>query len=1051
MTAESATGLFLASRALTGVARSAGMPAANDLVQRQPGGLRFWQTSQTGLPCGRVDLMGSGGTRDSQPQRDAGCAERVRRPYLERAPDEDELRAGVLHEIATEIARQCGHSLFKSYRLAWGWSVTEAVEAFHAMCRRDKLKPRGLVARSWLEWEAGGRPSWDYQDLLSRLFRANPVQLGWAVDYTPFVSPEQRPAAPAPVGAETRVPRPAASSAESGIVLSPAWQPAAGWRALLHLPADINDFTGRYEQADKASRLVTAEGGRANTAVPITVISGKAGIGKTALALHVAHKISDRFPDGQMYANLRGTEADALDPAEVLAGFLRELGVDGADIPERVDDRARMYRARLADRRVLVVLDNAADEAQVRPLLPGTAGCAVLVTSRSRMAALAGSQSVFLDVMPADQSAELLAMIIGRERAEAEAAAVKEITRLCGFLPLAIRIAGARLESRPAWRISWFAERLRDESRRLDLLKAGDLEVRASFALSYEGENADAQRAFRFAGIMPSDFPAWNLAALLGTDADHAEQLLEELVDAQLVEVIGVDATGLIRYGLHDLLRDFARERLAGSESAAVRREALSRLAQEFIDAARTGSAILQPGTTGAEPSGHPPLAIAVVQEDPQNWFTAERANLISLVRLVYDTELWQQTWHLTRALTVMLSWRADWRAWEQTHRLALDAARYARDEHAEATIRCSLGMLYRELGQYDEAAAMLTGASEAFSRLGDEHQRATALRGLGDTYRYQGLLEEAITAFSSALEVFRNQRDDRSIAGALNGMADAQRGLSRWTEAKIGFEECIAIYHQLDDPLEEARSTVRYAMVLRDRSLGDQAIPLLDTALKVFQDLGDRRWEARTLRHLAVLHRQEVHADTAFRLFRESLEIFDELADRRGTAVVLRNRGDTHRWAGAFGDADHDLRQAMEIFESIGDRRWSARTHLSIAGMRRAQQRWVDAAHHVSQALDVFRAISDRPAQARALRELGMLLRDQGEPTRAEAAMAESRSIFTALGDELWTARTMASEAKLYELDGKDPAGILAEAGEICRRNGVTSENRITLLLREW
>jgi hypothetical protein len=509
--------------------------------------------------------MGSGGRQNPQPQRDTGCAERVRRRHLERIPDGDELRAEVLHGIATEIARQCGHSLFKSYRLAWGWSVTEAVEAFHTMCRRDKLKPRGLVARSWLEWEAGGRPSWDYQDLLSRLFRANPVQLGWAVDYTTPVPQDQRPNVSAQIGAEVRVPHHMYSSAEPDIVLPSARQPASGWRALLHLPADINDFTGRYEQADKVSRLVTAEGGRSHTAVPITVISGKPGIGKTALALHVAHKVSDQFPDGQMYANLRGAEADAQDPAEVLAGFLRELGVDGSDIPERVDDRARMYRARLADRRVLVVLDNAVDEAQVRPLLPGAAGCAVLVTSRSRMAALAGSHSVPLDVMPADQSAELLATIIGRERAEAEPAAVAEITRLCGFLPLAIRIAGARLKSRPAWRISWFAERLRDESRRLDLLKAGDLEVRASFALSYQGQNADAQRAFRFAGIMTSDFPAWNLAALLDTDADQAEQLLEELVDAQLVEVIGVDATGLIRYGLHELLRDFARERLAGS------------------------------------------------------------------------------------------------------------------------------------------------------------------------------------------------------------------------------------------------------------------------------------------------------------------------------------------------------------------------------------------------------------------------------------------------------------------------------------------------------
>lgn len=993
--------------------------------------------------------MGSGGSKDPEPQRDAGCAEAVRRRHLDRVPAGDELRAEVLHEIAAEIAGQCGHSLFKSYRLACGWSVSEAVEAFHAMCRREKIKPRGLVARSWLEWEAGGRPSWDYQDLLSRLFSANPVHLGWATDYAS--SAQHRATAPVPAGAEGRMPDPVAGSAEPGVVVPPARQPASGWRALLHLPADTDDFTGRHEQADKVSHLVTAEGGRSNTAVPVTVISGKAGIGKTALALHVAHRVGGQFPDGQMYANLRGAEADAQDPAEVLAGFLRELGIGGADIPERLDDRARMYRARLADRRVLVVLDNAVDEAQVRPLLPGTAGCAVLVTSRSRMAALAGAHSIPLDVMPDDQSADLLSAIIGPERAEEEPAAVAEVVRLCGFLPLAIRIAGARLKSRPAWRIAWFADRLRDENRRLDLLKAGDLEVRASFALSYQGQPADAQRAFRFAGIMTSDFPAWNLAALLGTDADHAEQVLEELVDAQLVEVIGVDATGLIRYGLHDLLRDFARERLAGAESAGARREALSRLAQEYIDAALAGSAVLQPGTRSTGQRGDPPLAIAVVREEPWSWFTAERANLVSLVKLIHDAGLWQQTWRLTQALAVMLSWRADWRAWEQTHRLALDAAGHAQDEHAEAAIRCSLGMLYRELGQYDQAAEMLAGASEAFSRLADEHQRATALRGLGDTYRYQGLLDKAIDSFSAALEVFRDKQDDRSIAGALNGRADAYRGLSRWAEANSGFDECIAIYRRLGDRVEEARSTVRYAMVLRDRSLGEQAIPLLDASIVVFRELADQRWEARTLRHLAVLHRQEGRAETAFRLLGESLEIFEELADRRGIAVALRNRGDTYRWAGAFEDAERDLGLAKEIFDSIGDRRWSARTDLSIAGMRRAQKRWPDASRHVSQALDAFRAIPDRPALARGLRELGMLLRDQGELSRAAAAFAESRSLFTALGDELWAARVLAGEAKLRQLGGNDPAAVLAEAAEICRRNGFTAESKISLLLREW
>jgi len=242
-------------------------------------------------------------------------------------------------------------------------------------------------------------------------------------------------------------------------------------------------------------------------------LSGQAGIGKTTLAIHVAHRVGGEFPDGQLYANLRGADARGQDPAEVLAGFLRELGIGGTDIPEGLDERARMYRAQLAGRWMLVVLDNAANEAQVRPLPPGSAGCAVLITSTSRLAA-----------------------------------------RMCGYLPLALRIAGARLVSRPTWKVSWFATRLADESRRLDLLKAGDLEVRASFGLSYYGRAEAEQHAFRMLSLLPADFPAWNLAAVLGTDPDDAEELLEQLVDAVLVDVAGVDATGLIRYRLASAL-----------------------------------------------------------------------------------------------------------------------------------------------------------------------------------------------------------------------------------------------------------------------------------------------------------------------------------------------------------------------------------------------------------------------------------------------------------------------------------------------------------------
>ena len=974
---------------------------------------------------------------------DNDCAGRIRYQYLSQLENGDEPQVPLLHRMARDIAERCGHSLLKAHRLAWGWTVTEAVGAFHQMCRREHVKPRGLVARSWMDWEAGSRPNWDYQDLLSRLFHTSPVRLGWAADYTPAEPPVSQTRTRAWPSAHARLggTRGVMELVRSDVEHAPA---------LLHLPPDTRDFAGRAEQVNEVTRLITAVSATSGTAPPIVSLSGQAGVGKTTLAIHVAHRIGNDFPDGQLYANLRKADARGQDPAEVLAGFLRELGVAGTDIPEGIDERARMYRTHLAGQRVLVVLDNAADEAQVRPLLPGSPGCAVLVTSRSRMAALAGSSAVPLGLMSPAQAAGLLTAIIGQARAQAEPDALAELARLCGYLPLALRIAGARLVSRPAWKVSWFAARLRDESRRLDLLRAGDLEVRASFALSYQGRDETEKLAFRMLGLLGADFPAWNLAALIGTDVDDAEQLLEQLVDAVLVDIAGVDATGLIRYRLHDLLRDFARECLFEAERPDAPQQSLAKLADEYIGAAQLASALVHPGAPDhlAE-TERPWLAQEVVRGDPWGWFTAERANLIALVEQLHTAGLAHRTWQLAGLLPVMFDWRADWRSWELTHQLALDAARQAADPQAEAGILRSLGALYRELGRYDEAVTMLTQAAEIFADR--TSQQAAALRSLGDTYRYQGRLAEAIDTFSAALAVFQEAADSRSIAGVLNGTADAYRGLSRWDEARSAFETCIGIYHDLDDQLEEARAKIRFALVFRDQHLSEQALPLITEGLQVVRDLGDRRWEGRAMRQLAIVHRNDGDTETAIGLFGECLSIFDDLEDRRGRAVVFRNRGDAHRLAGDLDKAADDLSSALESFRFLGDRRWIARTHMSIAGLTRLRCDWSAARQHLEEALAAFRAIGDQPAEARALREFGLLLRDQGDLSDAETALDASQAIFGALGDAMWMARVLVSKASLVEARGHDPAPLIREAREICRQRGITSQEGITNALREW
>lgn len=931
-----------------------------------------------------------------------------------------------------------------------GWrhkDIVAGVERLEERLDQGNRNALGLSEKSVSRWERGEVDPTDfYKARLCLLYEdQRPEDLGW--DGPPGLLAQIDQLRTRLPRLDTKLP----GGQETADEMPPLQSDLRRATELSQLPPDIEDFTGRHEQVREMTDLLLSEHVFRGTAVVIVAISGKGGVGKTALALHTAHLVRQRFPDGQLYTNLRGVEAQALDPADVLAGFLRDLGVDGSDIPEHLEDRARMFRAVLGRRRLLVVLDNAADEAQVRPLLPGSPGCAVLITSRSRLSAISGAHIVALDEMAPDHARDLLCKIIGPERFMTDPRAAREVAELCCSLPLALRVAGARLASRPAWQLDWFAERLRDERHRLDMLKAGDLEVRATFALSYEGRPEREKQAFRMLGVIKAaDFPAWNLAAMTGAELNEAEEIIERLVDAELLEVAGVDTTGLVRYRFHDLMRDFARECLAHAEALQVQREAVRRLSEEYIEMVGAASALIQLGGPQRWPVVRTPLAVDVAVRDPHAWFVSERACLLSMVAQAYEAGLWEQTWRLAGPLPVMFDWRADWRDWEDTHRWALEAAGNAGSTVGEATIRRSLGMLYRELGRFDEAIALLQESSRIFASVGDGHSEAVARRHLGDTYRYKGQLREAIDCFVASLDVFERLSDVRSAAGALNGMADAYRGLSRWSDADDCFRRCIAIYGTLDDRLEEARARVRFAMVYRDRSLNDDAERLLTESLEVFRGLGDRRWEARALRHLGVVHRNEGRRSEALECFDRCLPIFDEIADQRGVAVTLRNRGDAHRRAGNHHAAHLDLREALVRFDELGDSRWKARTQVSIADLLRHQQRWEQAEAVVLSALSVFRNIDDGPGQARALRELAMVLRDEGRWQDAAARFEESHRIFSHLGDDLWTARVLAGLATLHDLSGQDSASLRRSVAGICRRCGV-SPDRQEICLAEW
>ncbi|MGH3853607.1 MAG: BTAD domain-containing putative transcriptional regulator [Pseudonocardiaceae bacterium] len=548
------------------------------------------------------------------------------------------------------------------------------------------------------------------------------------------------------------------------------------------LPADIADFAGRKAQLATIAHLAAAANQPATVLVEIT---GKPGVGKTTLAVHAAHRLRAHYPDGQLFVNLRDAQARPLAPTDVLARFLRSLGVDPTAIPDDAEERAALYRSRLADQRLLILLDNAECAAQLRPLLPGTPGCVVLVTSRTRLAGLNGAQLIDLDVFEPDQALELLARVAGPRRVAAEPAMAREIVRLCGCLPLAVRVAGARLSARPHWALSRLEADLADEPHRLEALRHGDLQVRASFALSYESLDVSTRRAFRLLGLLEiGDFAPWVAAAALDVSQTRAEELVDTLVDAHLLDVAGPDASGRLRYRFHDLLRAYAREVLADQETEADRLAALDRafggwlaLAEEAVRC-MTSSAFA--GHFARTSCWRPDESVVrSVSLDPAGWFAAEWAALVGAVEQAYSVESGRLGWALGVRLARIFLVRGHYEDWRGVCELILAGARRALDSGRDSLAPRALSELHRLTHRLDEALAgferilttcpgarptlingspdeilpRLENALRSLHELAERHRDASATRGLSAAHRQQRCYEKATRCFQQVLD----------------------------------------------------------------------------------------------------------------------------------------------------------------------------------------------------------------------------------------------------------------------------------------------------------
>jgi DNA-binding SARP family transcriptional activator/tetratricopeptide (TPR) repeat protein len=753
----------------------------------------------------------------------------------------------------------------------------------------------------------------------------------------------------------------------------PASPPAAGARpgaavpvVPRELPADVRLFTGRGDELAVLTGLLEQPGEAAPRTV---VISGTAGVGKTALAVHWAHQAAGHFPDGQLYVNLRGYDpGQPVTAADGLSFFLRSLGVAGQQIPAEEAERAARYRSLLAGRRMLVVLDNAATAEQIRPLLPGTSSCAVVVTSRDSLAGLVardGAARLDMDLLPLPDAVGLLRALIGA-RVDADPCAAAALAAQCCRLPLALRVAAELAAARAAAPLAYLVGELDDQRQRLESLDAGGdtrTAVRAVFSWSCRHLDARAARAFRLAGLHPGPaFDTFAMAALAGTNPDAAGRLLSRLARGHLIEP---GPAG--RYGMHDLLRAYARELAESQDAEAEWRSPLTRLFDYYLHAAGTAMDALYPAERHLRPpvpataTPCPPLAEAAMA---RSWLASERATLVALAALATEHGF---PGHGARLAPVLFRYLDAGGYYDDAAAVCtegLRAARMAADQAAEAAALLCFGSVSWRQGRYDDAAAHLRQATAIFQKSGDHVGEARALGNLGVVEACHGRYDLAASYHRRALALTRQAGDMLCQARALDNLAGVlcqQKDYDRAAECQLA---ALAIYRQLGDRHGEADILCGLGAVacLRDRD--QQAAWYLRQAITVSRATGDRLCEARALGNLGIIEWRQGHYRQAARRQKAAVAAFRETGDRAGEAGGLNAYGEALLAAGDPAGARAAHLDALGMATRIGDRYQQARAHDGLGYACHATGETAQTRRHWQQALAGYTSI-DAPDAA--------------------------------------------------------------------------------------
>ena len=850
-----------------------------------------------------------------------------------------------------------------------------------------------------------------------------------------------------------------------------------GVAATRTLPRDIASFIGRQRELAALAEAAAGAGG----VVSIHAIGGMAGIGKTAFAVHAAHQLASRFPAGQIFLPLHAHTPgrQPVDPADALASLLLTIGVPAGQIPADLEARTGLWRDRLAGGQLLLVLDDAADSEQIRPLLPGASGSLVLVTSRRRLTALEDATTISLDALPPAEAAGLLVRLAVRPGLSSADPGVAEIIRLCGCLPLAIGMAARQLYHHPAWTLAGLAAELAAATGRLELLATENLSVAAAFDLSYADLTENQQRLFRRLALHPgTDIDPYAAAALDGTGLASARRGLEALYEQYLLTE---PAPG--RYRMHDLIREHARTLASRLDPADDRQQASGRLLDYYQHAAARAQDLLarQPRSTAAPAAGTAPTAVPVLasREQALAWARAERTSLLACVDQATAAGQHEQVIALTAGLAGLLRSDGPWDEAITRHATAVQAARQTGDQPGQALALTNLGDGRGLTGDYPGAARDLTEALGIYQDLGDRPGQALALTSLGTARRVAGDFPGAVRDLAEALGISRDlgHRPGQAVALAVRGHVLLVTG--DYPRAARDLQEALGTFRDIGDRRGQAEAlyllgvdewlTGDYPGAARDlqealdisRDLGDRLIQVdaltwlgavraltgdyrgaardLQEALDVSRDLGHPGGELNALIHLGEVRRLTGDYRGAARDLQEALDISQDLGNRALEAGALLPLGVVRRLTGDFAAAARDLQEALGTFRDNGDRLGLAEALTHLGAVRRLTGDYPGAARDLQEALDIARQIGSPDAEVTALNESGTLSRIRGDLGQARSCHQQALDLAGQLGIPLEEAHALAGLGRCARAAGRtaDAEDKLRHALAIFQRIG--------------